>query len=194
MPFKFDSPEPKLLSQVAAGLNELLSLEGLTLNRKEVYWTPVYTMGGIEIALGNAPPKDPVGWRFVMAKPNLGGAVAGDFAFLGKADAAKYGKAAIPATTGIYDGPAVDQALAVLLHDWGVPNPEDYQVRVLRISAPAVQALWLVPKASQGKTGGAKIVPYRTLAAGIEMKAYDEGDFFSLLKPLAEEKLQLRDL
>ena len=192
MPLTFDSPEPELLSQVAAGLDELLSLEGLSLNESKAYWTPVYTMSGMHILL-NTLPKDRVGWRFMIAKPNLGGAVAGDFAIPGKADGTKYGNAVIPATTGIYDGPAVDRALDALLYDW-VDTPEAYHVRLLRISGPAVQALWLVPRSSSAKTGGPKIVPYRTLAQGIEKRAYDQGEFFGLLKPLAKRKLQSRDL
>ncbi len=194
MPFTFDSPEPELLSQVAAGLNELLSLEGLSLdprNQSEAYWTPVYTMSGMDILL-NTPPQDPVGWRFMIAKPNLGSAVAGDFAIPAKTDRAKYGTA-VPATTGIYDGPAVDRALDALLYDW-VDQPDAYHVRLLRISGPSVQALWLVPRSSSAKTGGPKIVPYRTLAQGIEKRAYDESEFFGLLKPLAKRKLQSRDL
>jgi hypothetical protein len=102
MPFKFDSPEPKLLAQVTAELNELLSLEDLRLDGGQVvYWTPVYTMSCIDTVLTELP-KNPVGWRFMIARSNLGGAVAGDFALPRNDDEA-------PATTGIYDGPAVDQ-------------------------------------------------------------------------------------
>ena len=195
MPFKFDPPPSKLLNDVAAGLNELLLLEDLDLkDPKKVYWTPVYTMGGLEIAMEKDPPEKPVGWRFVIAKPNLGGAVAGDFALREIDDGGKSGKSTIPVTTGIYDGPAVDQALTVLLHDWEVPDPEGYEVRLLRISAPAVQALWLVPRPGPKNPNVAKIIPYRTLAAGIElMKPYGVRAFFDVLRPLAEEKLQLRD-
>lgn len=188
MQFTFGSPDKQLISQVQEELNELLSLEDLSLDK--AYWTPVYTMSTVNVVLDQFPPEAPVGWRFMMAKRNLG-AVAGDFAYGKNAGGGKNGKAAVAVTTGVYDGPAVDQAFAALLHDWGLTNPEGYEARLLRISSPSVQALWLVPK---GKTDKAKIIPYRTLAEAIERKPYEVTDFFALLKPLAEKKLHLRDL
>jgi hypothetical protein len=170
-----------LRSFVTSGRYRLRTLEGKspeTIARAQPH--PVYTLGLQDIASGRGLPAATLtSWRFLLQES--GNTVAAIELAVDKQSGAM-------SFAGVNTGPFVDSTAAALGPDLAqlTPDPGDWAVRLLRIPALYLWAVWLADTAANKNL----LSPLEPAPDGIQAgRAYSWDELNQILLPLARSRL-----